>query len=120
MLIRGTKMNIYDFEIVREDTKKIPLEFCTDSGHVDISTWTIFFTMKEKITDTDVNAKISKTVTSHTDPLNGYTEILLTSSDTTQTPGNYIYDIQIKYTGEIHTILSGTITILSGVTIRTS
>ncbi len=113
-------MNTHDIEIVREDTKTIPLEFFTDSGNVDISNWTVFFTMKEKITDTDANAKISKTITSHTDPLNGYTEILLTTIDTTQNPGNYVYDIQIKYSGEIKTILTGMITILSGVTQRLS
>jgi hypothetical protein len=111
-------MNIYDFEIVRLDTKTIPLEFCTDSGKVDITNWTIFFTMKEKITDADNLAKISKTITVHVDPVNGYTEILLTTTDTTQNPGNYIYDIQVSYSGEIHTILTGTFTILSGVTNR--
>lgn len=111
-------MNIYDFEIVKEDTKTIPLEFYTDSGKTDITDWTVFFTMKEKITDTDAAAKISKTITTHVDPLNGYTEIPLTSVDTTQTPGNYVYDIQVKYSGEIKTILTGTITILRGVTIR--
>jgi len=111
-------MNIYDFEIVILDTKTIPLEFYTDSGKIDISAWTVFFTMKEKITDLDAAAKISKTITVHVDPTNGYTEIPLTSADTTQNPGNYVYDVQVKYSGEIKTILTGTITILSGVTIR--
>jgi hypothetical protein len=111
-------MNIYDFEIVREDTKTLPFEFYSESGKVDITDWTVFFTMKEKITDLDAAAKISKTITVHVDPTNGYTEIPLTSADTTQTPGNYIYDVQVKYDGEIKTILTGSITILSGVTNR--
>jgi hypothetical protein len=111
-------MNIYDMEIVRIDTKTIPLKFYTESGVVDITDWTVFFTMKVKITDPDSSALIQKTITVHTDALNGETEIELTTTDTTQNPGNYVYDIQVKYSGEIKTILTGTITILSGVTIR--
>lgn len=113
-------MNIHDFEIVQKDTLTIPLEFYTDSGRVDISAWTVFFTCKEKISDLDAAAKISKTITVHTDPTNGETEILLTSSDTNIAVGNYIYDVEIVYSGEVKTILTGTITILSDITIRIS
>ena len=111
-------MNIYDMEIVREDTKTIPLKFYTENGDTNITDWIIFFTCKAKITDPDSAALIQKTIIVHTFPLQGETEIKLTSLDTTQNPGNYIYDIQVKYSGEIRTILSGTLTILSGVTIR--
>ena len=111
-------MNIMDMEIVRLDTKTIPLKFYTEHGDTDITSWTIFFTMKEKITDADSAAKISKTITVHTNPLAGETEIPLVSADTAQNPGSYIYDVQVSYSGEIKTILTGTITILSGVTNR--
>lgn len=114
-------MNIYDFEIVKEDTWTKEFKFFNENGDINITGWTIFFTMKEKITDPDSAAKISKTITVHTDPTHGETAISLSSIDTTQTPGNYIYDVQIKTnSGDIKTILSGTITILSGVTIRIS
>jgi hypothetical protein len=105
-------------EIVREDTKTIPLKFYTDCGDTNITDWTVFFTCKVKITDPDSAALIQKTITVHTFPLQGETEIKLTSLDTTQNPGNYLYDVQIKYLGEIKTILTGTLTILSGVTQR--
>ena len=115
-------MQQVNLEIKRGDSKSYTLTFKDDDGAlIDITDWTIFFTAKETVTDTDANAKISKDITSHTDPTNGETQIQLNSTDTNLTPGNYIYDIQIKKdTGEINTIVEGTLTITKDVTQRTS
>jgi hypothetical protein len=113
-------MNVFNFEVSRGDTWKKTLKFYSDSGRVDISTWTIFLTVKEKVTDPDASAKISKTITVHTDPTNGETQISLTSIDTDITVGNYVFDIQIvtPALADVRTILTGTFSILSDITIR--
>jgi len=114
-------IQIQDFKIVRGDTWKRELEFYSDSGETNITGWTIFLTAKEKISDADSSAKISKTITVHTEPLNGKTQITLSSAETNLPIGSYVYDIQFKTaTGDVTTILTGTITILSDVTQRTS
>lgn len=45
----------------------------------------------------DTTAIIAKYNTSHDDPLNGETIFDITSTDTNHEPGEYEYDIQIKY-----------------------
>jgi len=107
--------------IKRGDTKRYTVYFRDEAGSlVDITGWTVFFTVKENITDTDPNAKISKTITDHSDPTNGESTIELTSVDT-NLDGNYLFDIQIKRaSGDINTILEGMIVFTKDVTQRTS
>lgn len=113
-------MNDTKLTIVRGDTKTYKLVFRNSSGiPVDITGWTVYFTVKENLSQTDDQALISKNVTSHTDPANGETSIVLSSTDTDHV-GNYIYDIQYKNTlDEIHTILEGILSFSKDITRRT-
>ena len=91
-----------------------------DGVNIDITGWIIFFTVKSHIEDSDDDAKIKKTITVHTNPTNGETQILLTSDDTADV-GNYVYDIQYRSnTGIIQTIMEGFFTITQDVTQRES
>jgi len=114
-------MNQITLEVKRGDSKTYTLTFKDEDGNlIDITGYTVFFTVKEKIDDNDDHAKIKKTITSHTDPTNGETQIQLSSSDTNLI-GNYLFDIQIKNTtNEIITIMEGLITFTKDVTQRTS
>jgi len=85
-----------DIQLARKTTKTFELQFDSDGAPVDITGWTIYFTVKEKMNDTDANAKISRTVTTHTEPTNGKTLIELTVSDTDIPAGNYYYSIDSK------------------------
>lgn len=106
-------------EIKRGDTQNYTLYFKDENGAViDITGWIVFFTVKENIDDTDDNAKIKKTITAHSDAVNGETTIALSSVDTNLV-GNYLFDIQIKKsTGEIKTILEGNVVFQKDVTQR--
>ena len=108
--------------IKRGDSKTYTLKFADeDNSPIDITGWTVFFTMKANIDDVDNDAKIKKDITTHTDPTNGETEISLSATDTAQDIGSYVFDIQIKKsTGEIKTILEGIINVGKDVTQRTS
>ena len=105
----------------RGDSKVIHLTFKTDAGvDIDISLWTVFFTVKESKDDADADAYIQKNITSHTDPTHGETDIALTAADTADCLGNLFYDIQIKKgDGTIITVIDGIINFKEDVTIRT-
>ena len=91
-----------------------------DGKNKDITGWTIFFTVKSNIDDADDDAVIKKTITTHTNPTNGETQIFITSTDSANV-GNYVYDIQYKDTvGNIKTIMEGYFAITKDVTQRES
>ncbi len=80
-------------EIKRGQSKSYTLYFKDEDGVViDITGYTVIFTVKEKIDDLDSAAKIKKTITTHTDPTNGESQISLTSTDCNLL-GNYLYDL---------------------------
>jgi hypothetical protein len=108
--------------IKRGDTWSRLIEFENEDGNsIDITGWTIFFTVKSEIDDPDIDAVISKTITVLSNPTAGEAEIELTPTDTAQTIGSYLYDIQVKTAAnEIFTVLEGILTITQDVTQRTS
>ena len=104
-------MDQVSLELKRGQSKTYPLEF-TDENNVaiDITGYSVYFIVKEKIDDVDASAKINKTITSHTDPTDGKTQLQLTSTDT-DLLGNYIFEIWYKNTtNEKVPMLEGVIT----------
>ena len=108
---RGDSFNLY---LTIEDA---------DGVAIDISGWSFFLTLKKcrgSETD-DSNAAASSTTTSHLDAVNGKSLVSLTPSQTNNLLGLYQFDVQQKTdTGDIRTILSGSVTFLADVTRRTS
>lgn len=89
---------------------------------IDITGYSVFFTVKKRIADADVSALVSKKVTSHTDPTAGQTTISLTHTETAVLKeGDYIYDFQlIDGSGNISSTQRSQFVVLDDVTIRTS
>ena len=108
--------------IVAGDDKTLTFTFVNSAGAVvDISGYTGFFTVKTNKTDTDEQAKIAKSWTSHSDPTNGVTSLALVPADTSDLLGNYYFDVQLKRgAGLIYTPIRGTFTVLDNITIRTT
>lgn len=109
--------------LTRGDSKNIVANFDDGTNAIDITGYTVFFTLKE-VNDkapNDDNAKIAKTITSHTDATAGETTIALDPSDTNLPYGIYKYDIQTKDpSGFITTVVIGDATVTDDVTKRTS
>lgn len=61
---------------------------------VDVTGWTVYFTVKKSVNDKDSKAVISKTVT-FTDALNGIGKVTFTAADTDKTEGTYYYDVKV-------------------------
>jgi hypothetical protein len=88
---------------------------------VDITGATVFFTVKEKPTDSDTSAVLKKDVTVLTNPTSGNTLITTTPTDSASLLGNYLYSIKIKLvTGEIYNLKEGNICFRKTITERTS
>ena len=106
-----------DLRIYRGDSKTWELEFKNEAGTpIDITGWTVYFTVKERDTDTDLNAKINKTIILHSDPTNGKTNIVLIPADTINLKGIYYYDIRIKtVAGTISTVESDSFEIIKNI-----
>jgi hypothetical protein len=84
-----------DLLIFRKTTKSLELRFKQNEIPRDISGWTIYFTAKKSMEDPDVEAVITKDITSHLDAENGKTLIELDTDDT-DLQGSYSYDIKYK------------------------
>jgi hypothetical protein len=108
--------------ITRGDTKIYTLRFVNKNNQpIDITGWKIYFTVKSDLCKPDDDAVIKKDIVVHTNPLNGETQISLSSTDTSVDPGNYLYDIQIKTaTDEVYTICQNGLTIAQDVTQRSN
>ena len=110
--------------IYRGDSRTINLHVVhiQTGADIDITGYKFYFTVKENTDDTDENAMIKKDITTHTLPLEGKTNVVLTSEDTdVLTPGTNFYDIQVKKPdGTIKTYVSGEIDVLEDITRRTT
>ena len=115
-------MAVKDYSVYRGDTITLPISFVDGDGNaIDISGWTLFFTLKNAIDDTDDSAVLKVDVSGHVDAINGLTKIVLPDSDTDDLAGEYYYDIQYKDgSGNIRTIISGHFEFVKDVTRRTS
>ena len=110
-----------DITIIRGDDRTLNITITEDGSVLDITGYTLFFTVKSCLTDIDTAALISKDVTTHTNPTLGVTQVVLTNTDTDLTPDTYFYDMQLKTdTGSIISTGVGEFNIVYDVTRRTS
>jgi hypothetical protein len=64
---------------------------------IDITGWTIFFSVKSSRSDLDATAILTKAITSHTTPAIGLSSLVLDDTDTVNLlAGDYWYDLQFK------------------------
>jgi hypothetical protein len=105
-------------EIKRGDSWSRTIYFeDASNARINITGWEIRFTVKAKIDDLDSAAVISKIITVFSDPTNGEAEVSLTSLDTNQTIGSYLFDLQVKTNlSEVYTVLEGIMNISQDVT----
>lgn len=108
-----------DITIPKYTSKSYKMLFKNNGTVEDITGWTIYFTVKENMQDSDANAKIKKDITVHEDPTNGKTYLRLTKEDTNIDAGSYHYDIKYEDDdGNTGILISGRINITTTVTQR--
>ena len=119
-------METYNLELVRGNTKTYEIQFQKDGSPIDITGWTVFFTVKSvyDLPDTlpDAGAILKKDITSHSDPENGKTLISLSYQETATLKAGQtmLYDITVKDdSGKIYTVVLGNLVVTEKVTQRT-
>ncbi len=85
-------------KIKKKSTKSYEAVFTNKQtgAPIDITGWTLYFTVKESMKDSDANAKIDIKITDHTDPKNGKSLISLTKINTNLTAKSYYYSFDFK------------------------
>lgn len=77
---------------------------------IDITGYKLFFVIKREFSDSDEEALVFKTVTSHFDPANGRTNVTLTESDLDFDSGTYKFSATFRKSDNgVLTILTGTV-----------
>jgi hypothetical protein len=98
------------FDVVFEDCEEVP---------VDVTGWTLFFTIKVNRHDTDSTAVFAKEYHNTFNPTAGLITVFMSHSETDVLNGTYFFCIQIKKAdGTIQTITRGGISFLQDVTRR--
>ena len=83
--------------IIRGDDKYYQFEFKDNDGiALDINGWTIYFTAKANLGDSDEDAIIAVDTDTPTGTTDGKILIHLGNEDTDVPGGNYWYDVQVK------------------------
>jgi len=110
-----------DLKVIKGSTPVYELTFIDENKAViDITGYTVFFTVKTKPDDLDAAALISYTITSHYNATGGISLVSLTAADTARI-GNFYYDFKVKTDeAKIYYPLGGTITFGQNITIRTA
>lgn len=113
-------MREINLEIVKKDTKVYVLNIKRNGVGVDVSGWTLMFTVKTDFNDLDAAALITVNVVfpNNSDSQNGICYLPLTSANTNIAVGEYFYDIKLIDTNFRETFMLGKLSIVP--TIRTT
>jgi|AntRauTorcE11898_2_1112593.scaffolds.fasta_scaffold16195_2 hypothetical protein len=71
-------------EIGLGDGLVLDVEVTEDGAAKDITGWTVLFTIKKTLSDSDADAVVSKDITSHSDPVNGISLIAVPEDELTE------------------------------------
>ena len=110
-------MKEVNLEIVRRDTKNYTIRLTQNGVAVNISGWSIYFSVKSDFNDLDASAVLSKNVLipTNSESAAGIAYLPLTSSETALSVGEYFYDIKLISTGNRVTFMSGKLSILPSI-----
>jgi len=110
-------MQKIDLQLVKKDTKTYTINIDDNGTPVDISGWSIYFTVKRSYEDTDEEAIISKSTVfpSNANSVAGIGYLSLTSDDTDVELGNFYYDMKFVDTSYRETFLRGKFNIIPSI-----
>lgn len=99
--------------IIKGTDQTIPVTFSDTDGAINITGATVYFTVKRKLTDEDI--VIAYSTSSHTTPLEGETQIVLTRAQTNIDAELYYWDLQLMKNDTLSATEYGTLEIIQSV-----
>ncbi len=110
----------YMLSIIKQTDQNITITFTENDSPVDITDYTILFTVKKQcdINKSDDFALIKKTITEHIDAEGGKSNIELSNEDTDIDAGNYYWDLRLIKHGSIVQTKRDNLEITQGITNR--
>jgi len=90
-------MKTVDLQLVKKDTKTYTVTITNGGVAVDISGWSLYFTVKSNYEDIDADAIITKNIVfpANASSVAGIGYLPLTMDDTDVALGNYKYDMKL-------------------------
>lgn len=109
-------------EIIRGDDEQFELTFTDIDGNpIDLTDGTVFFTVKESLSDDDDSALITQEITTFAAPETGVARLVLDSDQTDIPEGRYFYDVQFKDSlGTISSTIRDKFYVKKDITLRTN
>ena len=109
-------------QIVKRDNKTFTFYFYDEAGNaIDLTSCTLFITVKQNADDLDASAKILTTLTISTPATAGIATWALVPADTQYLLGIYFWDVQLKdASGNIITLINDKLEVIQDVTVRTT
>lgn len=112
-------MREINLQLVKKDTKTYTIRLTRNGSAIDISNWSIYFSVKSDWNDLDASAKILKTVLlpSNAESEAGIGYLSLTSDDTDLDIGEFYYDLKLIDTGYRQTVMRGKLVVVPSIRI---
>ena len=93
----ATNIEDNDIKVYRGDDLSFNLVFTDeDESPIDITSWTVFLTIKNNKNDPDAKAVLQKDFTDFSSPALGIAPIIVSNTETNNFVGGYFYDLQVK------------------------
>ena len=108
--------------VTRRDDKVFTFHFYDENGDaLDLTSCSLYTTVKQNIDDPDAQAKIASTLAITTPATGGIATWTLVPADTQYLLGQYFWDVQLKdSSSKITTLIIDLFEVVADVTIRTS
>ncbi len=112
-------MSEANFLYFQGNTVTLNLAFTDSDGDpVDITGYTIYFTLKENKYDDEADAIITEDVTTHVNPTGGISKVELSAEDTAELQETYYYDLVYKVGAVVKAFANGVMTFQRSITER--
>lgn len=105
------RINIY-----KGDSTELEVTVTDSSGAAfDLSNYTCTLSVKKELSDAENKFNVEDGSIDKTDAATGVIRIPISKDNTNITPGMYYYDVEIKYLGNVYTVLRDAINVVQDV-----
>lgn len=103
--------------IYRGDSTELEVSVTdSDGAAFDMTNYICTLSCKKELSDTTNTFQVADAAIDKTEAAAGKIRIPISKDNTNITPGHYFYDVEIKYLGNVYTVLRDSLNVLKDVT----